>query len=68
MHVCSLFARGSQLAYAIAVTALPSEFTMMVPSSDPAHPFDVKTVKNWCALVYLMAGNVHARQPQFPAW
>jgi hypothetical protein len=49
------FVRRPQLAYAIAVTALPSEFTMMVPSSDPAHPFDVKTVKNWCALVYLAA-------------
>ena len=38
---------GSQAAYAIAMFALPEEFTLQVPSSKADTPYDTKIVKNW---------------------
>uniref|UniRef100_A0A7S2QSI6 H(+)-exporting diphosphatase n=1 Tax=Chlamydomonas chlamydogama TaxID=225041 RepID=A0A7S2QSI6_9CHLO len=44
------------VAYFVAVAALPEEFTLQVPGSDPEKPFDTKVVKNWYMFVTVAVG------------
>jgi hypothetical protein len=39
-----------QAAFLVAVSTLPPEFTLSVPSATPGQTYDTKTVKNWWAL------------------
>lgn len=38
---------GLQAAFLVAVSTLPPEFTLQVPSATPGQTYDTKTVKNW---------------------
>lgn len=37
------------MAAIVAMSTLPAEFTLQVPSAVPGKDYDTKTVKNWCA-------------------
>jgi len=36
-----------QASFLVAMSTLPPEFTLQVPSATPGQTYDTKTVKNW---------------------
>ncbi|GAX84433.1 hypothetical protein CEUSTIGMA_g11853.t1 [Chlamydomonas eustigma] len=44
------------VAYLIATSALPEQFELTMPGSDPAKPIDTKLVKNWYMFVTVALG------------